>query len=67
MVNLKSGNGQVALEPSCPVHGRMSLDFARDSWVCHGWDGEGCDHVVRMEDMEWFLVSDMTMTWSLNG
>jgi hypothetical protein len=29
--------------PRCPTHGQMSLRFETDTWVCHGWDGEGCD------------------------
>jgi hypothetical protein len=44
----------VAPIPKCPVHnaraGTMRLDFAMDTWVCRGWDGEGCDHQVREED-----------------
>jgi hypothetical protein len=31
----------------------MSYAFAADSWVCHGFDGEGCQHTVRCEDMDW--------------
>lgn len=54
MADLQLGPGPVWIMPeqACPVHGQMREDFARDSWTCAGWDGEGCDHVVRNEDRE---------------
>jgi hypothetical protein len=37
--------------PNCPIHlGPMKLDIARDGFVCLGWDGEGCDEFMSMED-----------------
>lgn len=49
---LGPGPAWIIPEPECPVHGRMREDFARDRWACAGWDGEGCEHVVRNEDRE---------------
>ena len=37
-------------------------------WVCHGFDGEGCDHTVAEKDLDWQLVSDdteMKIDWTL--
>lgn len=54
MADLLFGSGPVyiAADPRCPVHGQMREDFAADSWTCAGFDGEGCDHVIRNEDRE---------------
>jgi hypothetical protein len=54
MADLVFGGGMVFIvpEPKCPVHGQMREDFAGDRWICAGWDGEGCDHVARNEDLE---------------
>jgi hypothetical protein len=49
---LGSGPIYIAAEPRCPVHGQMRENFETDTWTCAGWDGEGCDHVVRNEDRE---------------
>jgi hypothetical protein len=46
--------------PRCPAHstpgdatsGVMRFVFETDTWTCRGWDGEGCDHTVRNEDLE---------------
>jgi hypothetical protein len=38
--------------PPCPTHGQMHLNFPCDRWECRGYDGEGCDYVVTME--EWY-------------
>lgn len=48
----------VAPIPECPVHGKMHHDFARNQWICHGFDGEGCDHVVRCEDLGWEHIGE---------
>ncbi len=40
----------IALPAACPEHGRMHFRFETDRWICHGFDGEGCDHTV---DAEW--------------
>jgi len=44
-------------EPCCPVHGGLRYMDALDTWVCHGWDGEGCEHQVAGPDVEWELVA----------
>jgi hypothetical protein len=32
--------------------------FVGDSyWICHGFDGEGCDYRVEEEDVGWTAVS----------
>jgi hypothetical protein len=39
--------------PACPVHkGPMRYDPVMSRWECRGWDGEGCGHTVRDEDLE---------------
>jgi hypothetical protein len=53
----------VAPIPRCPFHGQMSMRLGCDpspgrtafaeAYVCHGYDGEGCDHVVLGADREW--------------
>ena len=60
--------------PKCPVHGPMQMDpgWATDPagirFVCHGFDGEGCDQ-VRNEPMTHLGISDgpiefgPTWTW----
>lgn len=62
MADLTFANGKILAEPRCPVHGQMRLDFPTDTWVCRGWDGEGCDHAVRMEDADWIPVQDIRIT-----
>lgn len=57
------GDLYVAPIPKCPVHGQMSLRLAADIgiktedvgfvYVCHGFDGEGCGHLVRVDDQDW--------------
>lgn len=42
-----------ASRPRCPVHGQMRYDLAACRWSCAGWDGEGCDHTVAGEELEW--------------
>jgi hypothetical protein len=55
----------IATIPKCPVHGKMKWIhpvgagdvFASDSyWICHGFDGEGCDHRVEEKDMDWTAI-----------
>lgn len=55
----------IAPLPRCPVHGQMHYRsqtkpsgggiqvIVRSEWVCHGWDGEGCEHVVNSDDLPW--------------
>jgi hypothetical protein len=66
----KIENGQVycKLPPRCPVHGamRMSREVPPPQvlWTCHGWDGEGCGHSVRGEDIPWQHIGDVK-SWTL--
>ena len=48
-----AGMAYIRPEPRCPAHGRMHHDFAADTWICAGWDGEGCDHKITAEEQEW--------------
>jgi hypothetical protein len=52
MADLVNGMVYTAPQPRCPVHGQMHLDFAMDTWRCKGFDGEGCDFTVTMEELE---------------
>jgi hypothetical protein len=61
-MDLTFETGQIAIVPSCPVHGQMSLDFTMDTWTCCGWDGEGCEYQVRVEDLDWIPARDITIT-----
>jgi hypothetical protein len=37
--------------PKCPIHkGHMKLNFPADRYDCLGYDGEGCEYHVRLED-----------------
>jgi len=40
--------------PRCPTHGQMSR--GEGHWVCHGFDGEGCDYEVTDEDADWQYI-----------
>lgn len=40
------------VQVTCPVHGPMRLDFPRDSYVCRGFDGEGCRRYLHNEEVE---------------
>lgn len=56
---------QVAPIPRCPVHGLLRYRseirplggglslITSQRWVCHGWDGEGCDYAVNHDDLPW--------------
>jgi hypothetical protein len=55
------GDMWIAPVPKCPVHGQMNFTprgapLDEGTWICHGWDGEGCDHVVRGRDQEWTRI-----------
>ncbi len=43
--------------PRCPVHGQMSLREGR--WVCHGFDGEGCPHVLELDEADWQRIGEL--------
>jgi len=42
--------------PDCPTHGKMKLDFARNQYICVGFDGEGCEHIVLAEGVPWKII-----------
>lgn len=52
------GEAFLAVAPKCPVHGKMFESFERDRWVCHGFDGEGCDYIVNNEDIVWTRMNE---------
>lgn len=39
-------------EIACRLHGPMRLDFPRDSYVCIGFDGEGCERHLHNEELD---------------
>jgi hypothetical protein len=58
--------------PECPTHGQMNEDLPRDKWICHGYDGEGCDYIVTNE--EWYAtfrtigtIDDNSFKWRFEG
>lgn len=62
MADLTSSAGRIQITPHCAEHhGTMQMDFPRDTWICHGWDGEGCPCEIRSEDLEWIPVQDMKL------
>jgi hypothetical protein len=61
-MDLESATGQIALIPGCPVHGMLYPCLSQNTWICSGWNGEGCGHQVRMEDLDWIPVRNVTMT-----
>lgn len=56
----------VAPIPKCPEHGQMHLRVAQRPedganifvYICHGFDGEGCDHLVRVSDQDWQHIGE---------
>jgi hypothetical protein len=52
------GEMYIAPIPHCPTHGQMSHHVGLAAWICHGFDGEGCDYTVREQDMGWILVDE---------
>jgi hypothetical protein len=50
MPEISADRIELLAQPRCPVHGQMHEDFAFFWWVCHGYDGEGCDYVVTDEE-----------------
>lgn len=58
-----------AAEPHCPTHGKMHHSSALCAYICHGFDGEGCDYVVREKDLDWreFTGEMISFDRSLNG
>jgi hypothetical protein len=71
------GQCWIAPLPRCPVHGQMHYRsqtkpsgppelgiriITRSEWICHGWDGEGCDHVVNSDDLPWTLAGRTAIT-----
>jgi hypothetical protein len=68
-------DGWIAPLPRCPVHGQMHYRaqtrpagggisvIIRSEWICHGWDGEGCDHVVDSDDLPWTPLDGSGQLW----
>jgi hypothetical protein len=62
------GDMYIATIPQCPTHGKMEWihpegehGILLDSyWICHGFDGEGCDHRVEEKDMDWTIINAET-------
>ena len=46
-----NGGDPEATEVTCRLHGPMRLDFTLDAWICKGFDGEGCERRVHMEEL----------------
>jgi hypothetical protein len=67
------GDMYIATIPQCPTHGKMKWihpegehGILLDSyWICHGFDGEGCDHRVDEKDMDWTAINEET--FRING
>jgi hypothetical protein len=67
------GEMYYAPRPECPEHGTMShiqpppgedRVWPPAHWVCHGWDGEGCDHTVTDDELDWTVVGTVEqMQW----
>lgn len=75
---IESGGARlyVAPIPECPVHGRMHLRLAADPavtedvdfvYVCHGFDGEGCDQIVLSRDQGWKYIGEAMPTISFTA
>ena len=37
---------------ACDLHGPMHFTMPCDRWICHGFDGEGCDSRITAEQIE---------------
>jgi len=58
---------RMPVEPRCPTHGQMHFNFPADRYECRGFDGEGCEYIVNMEDVpiEYFgTVDNVEWRWS---
>lgn len=56
------GDCWVAPVPRCPEHGQMNRrppppGDCEGTWVCNGWDGEGCDY--QAPPPEWKRIGDV--------
>ena len=70
------GDAYIAVIPDCPTHGTMHRVQAKRAlgngwyvleaayWVCHGFDGEGCDHVVDDKDLDWHPMGEAEFNWT---
>jgi hypothetical protein len=45
--------GEIRSDPTvgCDIHGPMHFTMASDWWICHGFDGEGCDSRITAEQV----------------
>lgn len=68
------GDMYIAVIPQCPHHGKMKWVhpevngvLAASYWICHGFDGEGCDHVVHEKDMDWTRINAESFQYKTHG
>lgn len=66
------GDMFIAPIPQCPTHGKMhwsapDLDDGKPlepgEWICHGFDGEGCDYAITTDEMDWHKVDAEHFEW----
>jgi len=54
----------IAATPICPEHkGLMRHSLSMSRWECRGFDGEGCEHIVTDEEMEWKYLGKGEVSW----
>lgn len=72
-VVLTASPAEVYLLPPvrCATHGQMSPAPDGAGWVCHGWDGEGCDYVMTAGDVmrtaQYAGTTDGPVTWTVDA
>jgi hypothetical protein len=65
----------IAPLPRCPVHGQMHYreappfpptgECSPGRWVCHGFDGEGCEYAVEDDALDWTPIGTAKgITWT---
>jgi hypothetical protein len=42
-------------------------DISATYWICHGFDGEGCDYRVEEKYMDWAVVNAETFRFRSGG
>jgi hypothetical protein len=48
----------VSPRPQCPEHGPLQYRGWEMTFICAGFDGEGCDYRVSWAGLDWKLTSD---------
>jgi hypothetical protein len=56
---LTMGTAHYKVPPDCPTHGKMKLEFGPNQYICVGFDGEGCEHVVPAEEVPWRILGEI--------